>query len=96
MIKKIEKLKIEKLNHEKDRIKKEAQKQVLTYITAAFGLVAGLAWNEAIKALIEYLFPLGQNTLWAKFLYAIIITFVVVIVSIYLMRLFKEEKEEEN
>lgn len=88
MIKKLEKLKVER-----DKVKKEAKKQILAYITAAFGLVAGLAWNEAIKGLIEYLFPLSQNNVWVKFLYAIIMTFVVVIISIYLVKLFKKEEK---
>jgi len=87
--------KIEKLKNEKDKIKMEAKKQVLSYITAALGLVAGLAWNEAIKALIEYLFPTSDGLL-GKFLYAIIMTFVVVLVSIYLVRIFKKQKEVER
>jgi len=87
--------KFEKLRDEKNRIKKEVKKQVLTYVTAAFGLIAGLAWNEAIKELIAYLFPIN-NSLLAKFVYAIIVTFVVVIISLYLVRLFKKQKEEEK
>lgn len=85
----------EKLRDEKDKIKKEVKKQVLTYVTATFGFVAGLAWNEAIKELIDYLFPVS-NSLLAKFIYAIIMTFVVVIISLYLVRLFRKQKEEEK
>lgn len=67
------------------------------YIVAAFGLVAGLAWNEAIKSLIEYIFPLNKNYIWAKFLYAIILTIILVIVTVYVSRLLsKKEKEEEE
>lgn len=81
---------------EKEKIKRTVKKQVLGYITAALGLVAGLAWNEAIKASIEELFPLGKDTLLAKFIYAIAITLFVVIVGIYLAKTFKKEKEEEK
>ena len=81
----------EKLRDEKNKVKREVKKQVLTYITAAFGLIAGLAWNEAIKGLIEYLFPVGSNLL-AKFIYAIVMTFVVILISLYLVKLFKKEK----
>lgn len=88
--------KVKRLKNEKDKIKKAAKKQVLAYITAALGLVAGLAWNEAIKALIEQLFPLGKDTLLAKFVYAIAITLFVVIIGVYLARMFKKEKEEEE
>lgn len=91
-MRKVERLRLERLKREKDKFKKAAKKQILSYITAAFGLVAGLAWNEAIKALIEYIFPLSQNSVWAKFIYAIVMTLVVVLISLYLVRLFKKEK----
>ncbi|MBI4085443.1 MAG: hypothetical protein HY432_03000 [Candidatus Liptonbacteria bacterium] len=65
------------------------------YIGAAFGLVAGLAWNDAIKALIEYLFPFSQTTILAKFLYAALITIVVVIILQYLEKFLNPEEPEE-
>ncbi|MBI4836905.1 MAG: hypothetical protein HY813_00655 [Candidatus Portnoybacteria bacterium] len=71
-----------------------AKNQALGYIVAAFGLVAGLAWNDAIKSLIEYLFPLAQNTLLAKFGYAVLITAVVVTITIYLGTWLKDEKSQ--
>ncbi|OGD24234.1 hypothetical protein A2Z10_02950 [Candidatus Azambacteria bacterium RBG_16_47_10] len=61
--------------------------QTVGYIATAFGLVAGLAWNDAIKAFIENIFPLGQGTMWAKFIYAVIITIFVVVITRYLLRL---------
>lgn len=73
---------------------KEVQKQTIGYIIAAMGFVAGLAWNETIKAFVEYLFPLNKNDLLVKFLYAILVTLLVVIISINLTRLL--EKKEEN
>lgn len=74
-------------------VRREAKAKTLKYITAAFGLVAGLAWNDAIKALINYLFPISHNSVIAKFVYAIIMTLVLVIISIYLVRLFKQEHD---
>lgn len=56
------------------------------YISAAFGLVAGLAWNDAVSALIEYIFPLSQNTLFAKFAYAILITILVIFATSYFLK----------
>lgn len=88
--------KLKKLKQDEDKIRTQVQKQVLGYITAAFGLIAGLAWNEAIKALIEELIPLGKNTLWAKLVYALIITIIVVIAGLYLAKLSKKQKEEEK
>lgn len=74
-----------------DDLKREIREKTLTYIVAAFGLVAGLAWNEAIKSLIEYLFPLSQNTLLAKFIYAIVVTLLVVIATSSLVRFLNKE-----
>ncbi len=84
---------VEKIKQEGEQIKKEVRERTLGYVIASFGLIAGLAWNEAIKALIEYLFPLNTNTLLAKFAYAILITIAVVIITVYLVRLFKKQQQ---
>jgi len=84
-----------KLKKEQEKVRREVRKQVLGYITAALGLIAGLAWNEAIKALIEEFIPLGENTLWAKLIYALLVTIIIVIVGLYLAKLTKKQKEEE-
>ncbi|MEK7178764.1 MAG: DUF5654 family protein [Patescibacteria group bacterium] len=73
-----------------DEIKKELSDKMMTYITAAFGLVVGLAWNEAIKSLIEFLFPLEKNTLLAKFIYAAVLTIVFVSITTYVTRILRE------
>ena len=80
-----------KIQKESEEIKKEFKEKLFGYIVSAFGLVAGLAWNEAIKALIEYLFPFGANSLLLKFIYAILMTLVVVLISMYLARVFKRK-----
>ncbi|MCX6759451.1 MAG: DUF5654 family protein [Candidatus Nealsonbacteria bacterium] len=85
----------EKIKKEAEEIKREAKQRIIGYIVAAFGLVAGLAWNEAIKSLIEYLFPLSRNTLLLKFVYAALITLVLVFISIYLVKLFKDYEKEK-
>ncbi|MFA7278285.1 MAG: DUF5654 family protein [Candidatus Gracilibacteria bacterium] len=85
----------EKLKEQSAAVKREVKKQLLTYIIASLGLVAGLAWNEAIKALIEYFFPASQNTLLAKFLYAGGVTMLIVVVSYYLAELIKKDQEKK-
>lgn len=52
----------------------------LTMMAAAASLVAALAWNEAIKKLIDSYIPKGQGLL-SLFIYAIIVTVVVVIIT---------------
>lgn len=86
---------MEELREKSVELKKEFQKKVVGYILAAFGLVAGLAWNEAIKSLIDYLFPLSKNSLLAKFVYAILITLVVVLVATYVSKFFMEEGKKK-
>ncbi len=85
---------LQNLKTEKERIQKEIHEKIAGYILAALGLIAGLAWNDAIKSVIEYLFPLSGNPLLAKTLYALILTIIITFVSIYFLRLpDKEEKK---
>lgn len=76
-------------------LKEELRNKILTYIGGGFGLVAGLAWNDAIKELIQYMFPLATDTLLAKFIYAALITVVVVVIITYLEKIFKNETPSE-
>ncbi len=82
----------------KKTLKNEFGSRIDQYIGAGFGLVAGLAWNDAIKSLIDRVFSQGSGgSIWAKFAYALIMTLVVVFISVYVSRIFKkEEKEKEN
>ena len=85
-----------KIKNKGREFEQEVREKTFGYIIASFGLVAGLAWNEAIKAMIESFFPLQKDTLKAKFVYAIVITAVVVFVSLYFSKFFnKKEKIEE-
>jgi len=65
---------------------KEAKNQVKGYIIAAFGLVAALAWNDAIKSLIEYFFPNKNGSILLKFLYALILTIIIIFLTKYLFK----------
>ena len=85
---------IEGLQEESTEIKKEVRERTVSYLVAALGVVAGLAWNDAVKALLEFLFPLSSaNSLVVKFLYAILVTFVVVLLTVNLVRLLGKEKK---
>lgn len=79
----------------RDELKNEFKKSVVGYMTAAFGLIAGLAWNEAIKSLIDFFFPEGGNSILAKFIYAILITIIVVIIT-YLLFKFAGRQDQKN
>ncbi|MGB2580608.1 MAG: DUF5654 family protein [Minisyncoccia bacterium] len=78
---------INKIKNEGERITGEVRDRSMTYIAGGLGIVVGLAWNEAIKSLIDYFYPAtGANSISAKFIYAIIITIVVVLVTMYVVR----------
>jgi len=86
---------LEKIKNESKNIKKEVKKRAIGYITAGIGLVAGLAWNDAIKDSIEYLFPLAKNTLLVKFGYALTITIVLATIAYYLSKIISREEENK-
>lgn len=71
--------------------KKEIKEKTITLILGGFGLVAVLAWNEAIKSLFDILFTKGSGLI-GKFTYAILVTIIVVLVSSRLKKI-SEKKE---
>lgn len=74
---------------EERSFRRELLEQMLTLSTAAFGLVAALAWNEAIKSFVDqYIAPyFPDSAIYYKFFYALFITIVAVIVTYQLSQL---------
>ena len=60
-------------------------------ITAAFGLVAALAWNDAIKAIFKEIFG-SSDTLIPMVIYATIVTVIAVILTIIVARAVSRAK----
>lgn len=61
-------------------------------ITAAFGLIAALAWNEAIKAIFKEIFG-EADAIGPLLIYAIVVTIAAVILTILVaMQLSKAKK----
>ena len=83
------------LKEETTKLNEEVRKQVSGYILAGLGVVAGLAWNEAIKALIDHIYPLSGSGLWIKFVYAIVLTVFIVIVSMYIVRNTRKDEKKK-
>lgn len=61
-------------------------------ITAAFGLVAALAWNDTIKAAVKLVFP-NNDGLTGMLVYAIIVTVLAVIMTLLIARSLSKAKE---
>ena len=65
-------------------------------ITAGFGIVAALAWNEAIKELITRYIPKDEGSdIIGLFVYAVIVTIVVVAASLLVSRSIAKLKEAD-
>ena len=76
------------------KLRKELLKQMVTLATAGFGLVAALAWNEAVQAFVnEYInkyLSVGSGII-SKFVYAIAITAFAVFVTYQLTRFVEDD-----
>lgn len=62
-------------------------------ITAAFGLVAALAWNETIKAAIGVIFD-DPESLMGNFIYAVLVTVLAVIMTVMIARSAKKLSDQ--
>lgn len=60
----------------------EILEQLGKLVTSGLGLVAALAWNNAILELFKRIFGPEKSSLFAMFSYAIIVTVIVVYFSI--------------
>lgn len=65
---------------------------MISLASAAFGVVAALAWNGAITALVRQIFGTGAQIV-SLFIYAIIITIVAVIVMVNLGKIAERTAE---
>ena len=90
------KQKFEKIKKEQEKLGKEIKDKTMGYILAALGFVVGLAWNDAIKAVIEYFFPLDKNSIFAKLMYAFLVTIIIVIATVYFMKSNNDKEEEKK
>lgn len=68
---------------------RELLAQLVTLSTSAFGLAAALAWNETIQqAVKDFIEPsLPGSGILSRFIYAILVTLLAVIITFQLSRL---------
>lgn len=84
---------LEKVGKETKQFKRQFAKKTLVFVTSGFGLVAALAWNEVIKEVVKvYIKPLfGESSgLISLVIYAVLITFLAVLVTYNLSKAAKE------
>jgi uncharacterized membrane protein len=88
----------EKLKKEAQEFKKQFADKLLKLVTSGFGLVAALAWNELIKELIKnYIEPVfgGGSGIISLLIYALVVTFLAVLITYQLSKIVKSSKKEE-
>ena len=69
-----------------EKVTAEVLDKFAELITVALGLVAALAWNTAIQNLFTMIFGKAGSALIGQFVYAIIITIVVIFATITVSR----------
>ena len=74
-------------------LRSEVLTQVAALMTAAFGLVAALAWNGAIQAIFKEVFG-NADSITAQLSYAVIVTIVAVVATIMIARSVANAKSE--
>lgn len=78
----------------KKSLRHELIRQMLTLSTSGLGIVAALAWNEAIKEAVNvYVKPFAAkgSGLTSLLIYAIIVTILAVVVTYNLTKLLKKD-----
>lgn len=70
-------------------------KTMISLATTAFGLVAALAWNSAITALFAKIFGEASGII-SLFVYAILVTVLVVLITAKLGKLAEKAGSEEE
>jgi hypothetical protein len=66
-------------------MQKEVIDKIVAPMTAAFGLVAALAWNSTTQGIFRLVFR-QQSSLWAMIFYAVVVTIIAVVITILIGR----------
>ena len=74
-------------------LKQEVLDKMAALVTAAFGLVAALAWNDAIKAIFKEVFG-DSSTIVPMLIYASMVTIIAVILIIIVARAVAKAKND--
>jgi hypothetical protein len=76
-----------------DEMRSEVIEKLAALITAAFGLVAALAWNGAIQAIFKQVFGSSEGV-GPMVVYAVIVTIIAVIATIWIGKASGKAKKE--
>lgn len=71
----------------------QAIEKISALLTAAFGFIAALSWNNAITALFTMVFG-TPNALVPQLAYAVLVTIIAVVVTIWISRILAAAKRK--
>jgi hypothetical protein len=74
-------------------MKSEVIEKLAALVTAAFGLVAALAWNGAIQAIFKKVFGTAEG-MGPMLVYAVIVTIIAVLATIWVGKASAKAKKE--
>lgn len=75
-------------------MRKEVIEKLAALVTAAFGLVAALAWNDAIRSLFAEGGPLEHLSTYGPWFYAVFVTIIAVAAAIYIGKLSQKATDK--
>jgi len=81
------------MEDKKTSLRLEVIEKISSLATASLGLIAALAWNEAIIEVFKKIFG-EQGTLVAKLIYAVVVTILVVFITIKFGKVINKLKEK--
>jgi hypothetical protein len=73
-------------------MKGEVIDKIAALVTAAFGLVAALAWNGAILAIFKKIFGTAEGLL-SMIIYAVVVTIIAVLATIWVGKAAEKSKK---
>jgi len=74
-------------------MKSEVIEKIAALVTAAFGLVAALAWNGTIQAVFKQVFGSSEGII-PMLVYAVVVTIIAVIVTVKVGKAAERAKKE--
>lgn len=84
---------LERLKEEQRALRREVRTRMVGAIIGALGIVAGIAWNDAVRAAIDHFYPPTRGAdIFPKFLYAFTITVIISIFIYIISKIFSEKK----
>lgn len=75
-----------------DEFKVQLLETFASLITAAFGLVAALAWNDTIKAVIKEVFG-TEDDMVGMLVYAVVVTIIAVVMTLLISKSLSKAKK---